>query len=289
MVELNLKTGKSLLSEGPSLDVEVFDGLRRRITLASGIYVPSDESSRFVIERRLRPRLRARGAISFSDYIGALDAEEMEQMLDAVAIHETYFFRERRQLRAFSEQILPQIEKRGRKIRILSAGCSTGEEAYTIGMLLAERGLFEADRAEVVASDLSRRVIEIGKRGVYGDSSFRTTNSFYRKKYFASTEANLWQASDSLREAIQFEQLNLINLDGRIEAVGGEEDGNYDVIFCRNVLMYFDSDAVKKTLNSFYSLLNDGGYILLGHAEALLPLGTSFKPVQLGREYVHRK
>lgn len=289
MGELNLNAGKGFLSEGPSLDREIFDHLRQRITTASGIYVPSDESSRFVIERRLRPRLRARGALSFSDYISTLDAEEMEQMLDAVAIHETYFFRERRQLSIFSEHILPELEARGGTVKILSAGCSTGEEAYTIAMLLAERGLFEAARAEVIASDLSRRVIEIGKRGIYGASSFRTTNSFYKRKYFATTDANLWQANDALREAIHFEQLNLINLDGRAGGVSGQNDGNYDVIFCRNVLMYFDSEAVKKTLNSFYSLLNDGGYILLGHAESLLPMETSFKPVQLGREYVHRK
>ncbi|HWP42782.1 MAG TPA: protein-glutamate O-methyltransferase CheR [Blastocatellia bacterium] len=286
MRDLEIKTGKSFLSAGPLLDNVTFDRLRQQITIASGIYIPSDENSRFIIERRLMPRLRARGLTSFSDYVGSLDSDELEQMLDAVAIHETYFFREKRQLDVFSEQILPVLEKMDRPIGIWSAGCSTGEEAYTIGMLLAERGLLDASRSRIVASDLSRRVIELGKRGIYGPSRFRTTLDSFRERYFVSTGANQWQASGELRQVIQFEQLNLMSLSPDSDSLNGSR---YDVIFCRNVLMYFDTEAVKKTLCSFYSMLNEGGFLLLGHAESLLPMGTLFKPVQFGREYVHQK
>ncbi|HET9533049.1 MAG TPA: CheR family methyltransferase, partial [Blastocatellia bacterium] len=155
--------------------------------------------------------------------------------------------------------------------------------AYTIGMLLAERGLLNDNNVRITASDLSRRVIEIGERGVYGNSSFRTTEDSFKDKYFVVVGGNQRQAIDSLRDVIEFEQLNLINLDC------DRKRGGYDVIFCRNVLMYFDAEAVNKTLNSFYSMLNEGGYVLLGHAESLLPKETCFKPVQFGREYVHKR
>jgi chemotaxis protein methyltransferase CheR len=88
---------------------------------------------------------------------------------------------------------------------------------------------------------------------------------------------------------VRFEQLNLMHLDGCITPASGHTCGGYDVIFCRNVLMYFDTEAVRKVLDSFYSLLNEGGFLLLGHAESLLPMGTSLIPVQYGREYVHKK
>ncbi|HKY04483.1 MAG TPA: CheR family methyltransferase, partial [Blastocatellia bacterium] len=141
-----IKLGRSPRLRGPVLDEATFDTLRRRITTTSGIYVPSDENSRFVLERRLAPRLRVRGVTSFSDYERILDDHELEAMLDVVAVHETYFFREKRQLKAFSASILDELAGRDGPIKIWSAGCSTGEEAYTIAMIMGERGLLEGDR-----------------------------------------------------------------------------------------------------------------------------------------------
>ena len=281
------KTKTAVASRGPVLDAETFQRLRWRITSASGIYVLGDENSRFLLERRLQPRLRQRGQVSFADYEAMMDAGEMDVVLDTVAVHETYFFREKRQLRAFDEHIVPELLRSGEPIRIWSAGCSTGEEAYTITLLMAERGLLAEGRVQLLATDLSRRVIESARRGLYGSSSFRTTEPEYKERYFQEAGRGLWQASDKLRDAVQFEQANLVGADAPgLKASAG---GGFDAIFCRNVLMYFDEQAVRQTLDLIYSLLKDGGYLLLGHAESLLPLGSGFRPVQLGRELVHRK
>jgi chemotaxis protein methyltransferase CheR len=286
---VKIRTNNDIRAKGPTLDEATFHNLRRRITDASGIHVIADENSRFLLERRLAPRLRVHGVTSFSDYESTLDEKELDAMLDVVAIHETYFFRENRQLKAFSDQIVPELAQSARPIRIWSAGCSTGEEAYTIAMLLAEQGLLGEDRAQVIASDLSNRVIESSLRGVYGGSSFRTTEPHFRERYFTNAEHGSWRANDMLRSSIQFEQANLIGISSQATEAASPADGGFDVIFCRNVLMYFDEDAVKKTLRSIHSLLREGGYLLLGHAESLLPIGLGYKAVQIGRELVHRK
>jgi chemotaxis protein methyltransferase CheR len=275
--------------EQPSLDEETFEKLRWRITDASGIYVLADDNSRFVLERRLLPRLRVRGLTSFSDYESAIDEKELEAVLDLVAVHETYFFREKRQLEKFSEELLPGIASSSRPLRIWSAGCSTGEEAYTIAMLLAEQQLLSDARVKLIASDLSRRVVESGVRAIFGESSFRTTDDYYKKKYFSEAGRGLWQASDLLRASVRFEQSNLISLSKNSHRNASSPGEAYDVIYCRNVLMYFDEAAAKRTLAAFHRLLKRGGYLLLGHAESLLPLGTAFEAVQVGRELVHRK
>ena len=274
-------------SKDQTLDQETFKKLRHRITDASGIFVPDDENSRFILERRLAGRLRLRGLSSFKEYESTLDEPEMEEILDAVAVHETYFFREQQQLKVFSEQILPDLVGVRRPLKIWSAGCSTGEEAYTIGMLLAEQGLLDTDLVSLTASDLSRRVVESGVRGIYGQSSFRTTDPIFRERYFVPDSQGAWRVRDELRSLIRFEQFNLMQLNSH--AWRATPPGGFDLIFCRNVLMYFDEDAVKRSLTSLHSMLAEGGYLLLGHAESLMPLGTGFKPVQFGRELVHRK
>jgi chemotaxis protein methyltransferase CheR len=283
------RTSKEIRAKGPALDEATFHNLRRRITNASGIYVLEDANSRFLLERRLAPRLRVRGLTSFSEYENTLDEKELDAMLDVVAIHETYFFREKRQLKAFSDHIIPELSRSSRPIKIWSAGCSTGEEAYTIAMLLAEQGLLEEGRAQVIASDLSMRVIKSGVQGIYGASSFRTTEPRFKEKYFTEAGHDLWRANDLLRSSIRFEQANLIGISSQTKEAASPADGGLDVIFCRNVLMYFDEAAVKDTLKAIQPLLREGGYLLLGHAESLLPIGIGYEPVQMDRELVHRK
>jgi chemotaxis protein methyltransferase CheR len=289
MGEAKTRTSKKIQAKGPELDEATFQHLRQRITSASGIYVVADENSRFLLERRLAPRLRVRGLTSFSEYESSLDEKELDAMLDVVAIHETYFFREKRQLKAFSEKILPELSRMSRPIKIWSAGCSTGEEAYTIAMLLAEQGLLDEGSSRVIASDLSNRVIRSGVQGVYGASSFRTTEPRFKGRYFAEAGHDLWRANDLLRSSVHFEQANLIGISSQLTESASPADGGLDVIFCRNVLMYFDEAAVKKTLMAIRSLLREGGYLLLGHAESLLPVGLGYNSVQIDHELVHRK
>jgi chemotaxis protein methyltransferase CheR len=286
---VKIKASNDTQPKGPTLDEATFHNLRRRITNASGIHVIADENSRFLLERRLAPRLRVQGVTSFSEYESMLDEKELDAMLDVVAVHETYFFREKRQLKVFSDHIIPELARLSRPIKIWSAGCSTGEEAYTIAMLLAEQGLLGEGRASVIASDLSNRVIASGLRGVYGASSFRTTDPHFMERYFTQAGQGLWGACEELRSSIRFGQANLIGISSQTKEGASPADGGFDVIFCRNVLMYFDEGAVKQTLKAIHPLLREGGYLLLGHAESLLPIGLQYEPVQIGRELVHRK
>ncbi|HEY7911958.1 MAG TPA: protein-glutamate O-methyltransferase CheR [Blastocatellia bacterium] len=284
----NAKRSGSKTQE-PLLDEATFQKLRKRITTASGIYIVADQNARFLIERRLAPRLRLRGHTSFADYEETLDEQELEALLDVIAVHETYFFREERQLKAFTGEILPELESKAERLSIWSAGCSSGEEAYTIAMLLAEQGLLKNGQVSITASDLSQRVIESAIRGVYGQSSFRTTDQYYKDKYFSREGATTWRVCDDLCKSLRFVQQNLIKL---AASLGDGRPGPgeiFDVIFCRNVLMYFDDAAVKKTLMMFHSLLKEGGYLLLGHAESLLPHGLGLRTVQMGRELAYKK
>ncbi len=271
------------------LDEATFQKLRERITSASGIYIVADENARFLIERRLAPRLRLRGNTSFVDYEDTLDEQELEALLDAVAVHETYFFREERQLKAFTGEILPELIGKGERLSIWSAGCSSGEEAYTIAMLLSEQELLKNAQVSIKATDLSRRVIESAVKGAYGQSSFRTTDQYFKEKYFTREGTTVWRVSDELRRSLRFEQQNLIKLADSMRDGRAGPPERFDVIFCRNVLMYFDDAAVKKALMMFQSLLREGGYLLLGHAESLLPYGLGLRTVQLGRELAYKR
>jgi len=280
-----------LRTERFRLDENTFLKLRKRILESSGILVGDDETARLVLERRLSERVRILGLDSFVQYEERLNDGELGSLLDIVAVHETYFFREKKQLSIFSDNIMEDLAARSRPVKVWSAGCSTGEEAYTIAILLAERG-FEADRGTVFASDLSSRVIGQGREGLYRTTSFRSSPLWYRDKYFSQAGEGLWRAGEQLRGLIRFTQSNILRSDelrsDEAPSRAGAETG-FDVIFCRNVLMYFDKRAVDKALRSFYTLLREGGYLLVGHAEGLLPMGSSFRAVHLGRETVHCK
>jgi chemotaxis protein methyltransferase CheR len=269
------------------LDDDTFLKLRERILDSSGILTGDDETARLSLERRLTQRVLMRGFNSFAQYEESLSDCELGSLLDIVAVHETYFFREKKQLGVFSDCIMEDVGSRSRPFKIWSAGCSTGEEAYTIAILLAERG-FGAQQGGVFASDLSGRVITQGREGLYRAASFRSSPLWYRDKYFSEAGEGLWRAGDQLRGLIRFSQSNIVRSDQTVSDLAAKNAG-FDVIFCRNVLMYFDKKAVATALRLFYGLLREGGYLLVGHAEGLLPMGSSFRAVHFGRETVHRK
>jgi chemotaxis protein methyltransferase CheR len=248
------------------------------------------EDSKYLVERRLVPRLDALRLRSFTDYYrqlryGAERKHELDELVDRVTTNETYFFREQYQLDAFSNEILPQLYARtgrGRRLSIWSAGCSTGEEAYTIAMLILESGLFSGWNVRVYGSDVSRRVVSVARRALYGRSSFRTTDDRYLKKYFHPVDGK-HQVTEPVRALVTFGLLNLLEDDGLAML------GEMDVVFCRNVLIYFDQEARRRVITSFHRKLVGGGYLLLGHTESLQNLSTAFELVHLQHDMVYRK
>jgi chemotaxis protein methyltransferase CheR len=245
----------------------------------------------FVLERRLRERVAALGLTSFSQYVDHLrhdpgGAREIEEALELVTTHETYFFREEYQLRAFRDEVVPRLRQLAgarRRLAVWSAGCATGEEAYTVAMLLSHGGALPPGwEARVFGSDLSRRCIAAARRGVYGPAAFRCVPVEFRQQYFVEA-ADGTAVSPAIRAMCSFAQLNLLDRD-RLAVVG-----RVDAIFCRNVLIYLDQEARRRVLDNVYECLLPGGFLMLGHSESLLHVPSGFEPVRLRDDLVYRK
>jgi len=267
---------------------DVFRLIRDLIYERSGIYF--QDSSRYILQKRLSPRVRLLNFDSFQKYFYFLHYDpraesELEMVFDAVTTNETYFFREPAQLDAFAQEIIPEILRRKphQKIRIWSAGCSSGEEPFTVAMLLAEREHGEEARFEIFASDINHEVLARARSGRYRDSSFRSTPPHLKEKYFVPEADGSWRISDEIRNLVSFGRLNLYD-HLKVSLVGA-----VDVIFCRNVIIYFDDASKRRVINSFHDRLVEDGYLLLGHAESLISLSTDFKLRHLEHDMVYQK
>jgi chemotaxis protein methyltransferase CheR len=271
------------------LPEDVFRLLRDLVSEFCGIYF--DDTSQFILERRLNRRLKINGLDNFRDYYRLLlyDSrrdQELSEIIDVLTVNETYFFREQNQLNAFVEEVCRDLrEQRNeiRRLRIWSAGCASGEEPYTIAMLMLEqREQFDNWKIEIIGSDINQRVLQKARRGVFGRNSFRTTDNYYIRKYFTE-ENGEYRINDSVKTLVTFNYLNLLD-PLKVRFVG-----LMDVVFCRNVLIYFHPDAKKRVIESFYPRLNDGGYLLLGHAESLMNISTAFALKHLNQDMVYQK
>lgn len=246
--------------------------------------------SGFFLQRRLGPRLESLGLSSFRDYYHYLrydpaGPDELEELVERITTHETYFFREQYQLDAFSGEILPELYGRLRnrkRLSVWSAGCSTGEEVYTIAMLILEDGRFRDWNTRVVGSDISRKVLAQARAAFYGPLSFRTTDEIMQRRYFSEHQGK-FRLRDDVRNLCSFGQLNLVSTE-RYRVLG-----SIDVIFCRNVLMYLSAEARHQVVEAFYDLLTPGGWLLLGHSESLLNVTTRFDLAHLDKDLVYRK
>ncbi len=277
-----------------TLKPDEFRLLRDLFAARTGLHFGPE--SRFTLERRLRERLTVLKLPSFAEYhhylrFGTQADAEWDEAIDLLTTNETYFFREERQLRAFQNEILPmlfQLARSRRRLAVWSAGCSTGEEAYTLGVLLHSSSLFAAEPGEakwdlrVYGSDIARRCVAAARRGVYAESSFRVTRDEVRRAFFLERPDG-WHVSDAIRSMCHFGQMNLLD-DDRSRVFG-----KADAIFCRNVLIYFDARARKTAIEVLYDRLNPGGVLLLGHSESLLNVSTAFELLHLRDDLVYRK
>lgn len=274
-------------SKGAKLDASTFASVRDVIEEESGIAF--DDASRFIVERRLQSRLRALRLNGFEEYVqrvrlGADADAERARLVEAVAVRETYFFREWPQLESFRDELLPQLAAENaerRELRIWSAGCATGEEPYSIAILLRESGRFDGWRVRILGTDLVASAIAAARRARYRDASLRATPEPLRERYLCPEGKHAWRLDERIRCAVDFEAANL--LDERTCA--GEPP--FDVVFCRNVLMYFGEPARERVSNLLFERLRPGGRLLLGHAESLLTLDTPFALERIGRDFVY--
>jgi chemotaxis protein methyltransferase CheR len=246
--------------------------------------------ARSVVERRLRERLAALGLQSFGEYYQLLRYDErgraeLEEAVNLVTNHETYFFREAYQLNCYQTELLPMLRASPQardRFSVWSAGCSTGEEVYSLAILTRESGLFLDREVTIYGSDISRRCVTDARRGVYGPSAFRATPLEIRRRYFTERPDGT-HVNEELRALCQFGLVNLLDV-SRASMVR-----RFDVIFCRNVLIYFDEASRRRVIEMFYDRLVPGGFLLLGHSESLLNVSTAFELVHLREDLVYRK
>jgi chemotaxis protein methyltransferase CheR len=267
---------------------DVFRLLRDQIYKRSGMWF--NDTSKYLLQKRLSPRARELNFDSFQKYFYFLQYDpradaEFDQIFDLVTTNETYFFREPAQLQAFVEEIIPDLlaRKPVKKIRIWSAGCSSGEEPYSLAMLLQEAGWYDHAAFEIFASDINQAVLGKARKGQYRENAFRATTPAMREKYFTRETESVWRVKDEIRNRVSFGRLNLYD-EARVSLLG-----HLDVVFCRNVIIYFDDASKKVVVNNFYNRLIEGGYLLLGHSESLISLSTQFKLRHLKNDMVYQK
>jgi chemotaxis protein methyltransferase CheR len=267
------------IKSGEAVD-PVYRQIRDLVYKASGIY--KAEEKLYLLADGCGRRMKHLATRSPREYWDRLNAPpggdgELRQLLNEITIGETCLFRSQPQLDALRKVILPEIvaEKARhitRRLRIWSAGCSTGEESYTLAMNMLEESdrLLKGWTVEILATDLNDRSVETAKAGVYGDYALRSTTDYFKRKYFSPVDEKKLQVRPEVKKLITFSRLNLQD-DARMLFMRG-----MDLIFCCNVLIYFDDASKSKVINHFFSNLNFGGYFFLGTSESLMKLNDQF-------------
>ncbi|MGE7368796.1 CheR family methyltransferase [Neorhizobium sp. NPDC001467] len=247
------------------------------------------ESKRYYIERRVIDLIDQSGASSVPDYIARLraDPDESELLINSFTVNETYFYREQHQLACLSNSILPDIIRSkapGDRIRIWSMPCSSGEEPYSIALWLLENwALVDAYNIEIVGSDIDTAILKQAVEGYYGSRSLSKLPAEVVQAYFEPEAGNRRRLISDIRESVNFVRGNIIDRQSLAPL------GRFDVIFCRNVLIYFDEAAREVAARNLHELLNPGGYLCLGHAESMSRISTGFQTVRFPDAIVYQE
>jgi chemotaxis protein methyltransferase CheR len=258
------------------LTEQEFDKFAKLIYQESGIFLKSVKIT--LLSNRLRKRLKALNLETYNDYYKYIEnlsdrSREIEALLDVVSTNETYFFRNEKQFEALQLSCLPEIAKKKqkeKKLRIWSAGCSTGEEPYTIGICIFElMNLFRGWQIEIIATDIAVSVLDFAKKGEYSGRRIDKVRQDLLQKYFINNaqQPEFFMIKNEIKNIINFKMLNLFK---------DPYPKDLDIIFCRNVMIYFDKEHQKKLLSGFYNSISDFGYLFLGHSETIHTISDDF-------------
>jgi chemotaxis protein methyltransferase CheR len=271
------------MAEAVFLSDADFELYRTLIYNESGIHFTA--TNRSILESRLKERLREKGLDSVKTYFGTIsrDKEELKNFLDSITTNLTRFFRNQAHFDALEHHVVPELLKIKKgtpntTLKIWSAGCSTGEEPYTIAMLMNEI-LPPPYKFEIVASDISLKCLMTGKEGFYSDSRIVGVPDPYLKKYFTKVEGG-YKVHADLMSKIRFDYHNLKNDSGL---------RNLDIVFCRNVIIYFDEAAQKAVINRFWDSMASKSFLFIGHSESLFGMDTKFEFVKTQWATLYRK
>jgi chemotaxis protein methyltransferase CheR len=249
------------------------------------------DNKRYYVDKRLIDRIVKTRSETFDRYFESLrryDANpEIERLINLFTINETYFYREDHQFDCLVKRMLPELlahRRKGDRVRIWSMPCSTGEEPYSIAMFLLENwSLVDDYDVEIIASDIDTNVLRAAEKGVYDVRALHRLNREVVQRYFVSVEADQFRLVDAIRHSVRFTQVNAADVDAM------RAYGQIDVIFCRNMLIYFDDDSRRKTCESFYDSLVDGGFICLGHSESMSRISSLFTVRMFPQAIVYQK
>lgn len=247
------------------------------------------EAKRYYIERRVMDRMEQAGSQNFAAYMTMLqtDPGEAERLINSFTVNETYFYRELHQLRCLSRSLLPEIvvtRRPGDLIRIWSAPCSTGEEPYSLAIWLLENWpLVDAYNIEIVGSDIDTKALATAAAGVYGLRALSRLPAGVVERYFGPLRDGNRQIINDLLESIKLTQVNLV------DAATVIAQGRFDVIFCRNMLIYFDEASRLSAAGQIFDALNPGGFICLGHTESMSRISPRFTLRRFEDAIVHQR
>jgi len=250
-----------------------------------------DDSKRYFVDKRLLERMQATGSENFRSWFTALRFEthgrELQHLVNAMTVNETYFFREAYQFDCMVNHMLDEIAARkrpGGRIRIWSIPSSTGEEPYSIAIYLLERWAKIDDyEVEILSSDIDTNVLDAAQRGVYSARSVAQLPRAYLDRYFTPAGDGDWRVSRDLVNAVEFSLVNLTN------ATDTRRFRDIDLIFCRNLLIYFDDLSRRIAAEAMYDALNPGGFICLGHSESMSRISSLYTPRRFPDAMVHQK
>jgi chemotaxis protein methyltransferase CheR len=289
------------LSGGPQLSRKEFAWFQKRVYDVAGIHFK--DAKRTMLAARLARRVRMLALADFSHYIEYLEAEgpgggEFAEMINAVTTNKTDFFRESHHFDFLVSDVIPRVRERAaltgrRRLTIWSAACSTGEEPYSIAMTVREHlGPLLGWDLKIVASDIDTRVLATAKEGVYAEEKLQSVPEHLRRRYFQrgrNGSAGLWRARNELKELIDFRRINLNDPLAHTAPLTASPDHRhnerFDVIFCRNVIIYFDRPTQTRLFEHIAQQLDPDGFLFLGHSESLIGVSDRFTLV---RQTVHR-
>lgn len=267
---------------------EDFRLLRDFITEKCGITY--NEKQKYLFQQKILKRLEKNGLKTFKEYYYLLKynltKQELEELFNVLTVNETYFFREKEHIYTLRDIIIPKMfeDRPNRNIKILSAGCSTGEEAYSTSIILGEAFASQKRNIDIVGIDISKRAVDIAQSGVYRKISltFRAVDKTFLIKYFDVDNDNL-KLKPTIKNSVRFKNQNLFEFNSPIL------QDKYDIIFCRNVMIYFGKNHKQDLVSHFGKILNDDGYLILGCTENINDLDTVFKTVRINNTFLYNK
>jgi len=270
------------------LSNELYDKFVKMIYKETGLFF--EDNKKYYVQKRIEKRAQTHGIDDLNDYYlmvkYAEDTSEFYKLINELTINETYFFRDFPQLRNFAEDILPVFEKENnakKNIKIWCAACSTGEEAYTLAIILLEMLDNPSDwQIQILATDINSDVLKKAKIGLYDRRAVRDVPLVYLDKYFTK-QSDKYQISQDVKKYITYREVNLMD-----ETAMNNING-CDFIFCRNCLIYFDDESRKNVVSKFYNSLKPGGYLFLGPSESVGRISSAYKVSRMGDTIVYSR